>query len=230
MSQTLVGLLSAFPRARLLPGLNELELSAFALTLPGALRGEIADLFLHASGLHSEELGRVDFTGRSVTFEFPELAPYAVTLAEANGNTWVVDVNTTGTWGSVLYFSHDPPTVAIQFSSLRAFLESVVGRRPIVDDASRLADVVWSRTADAISLTDATRSDDPILRSFALSLPTDFQIFDLRAQTTEPRGFSWGRAGPDSICRRSGSALIFAVETKPAPRRGWASWFRGRAT
>jgi hypothetical protein len=202
------------------PGLSEQGLHEFQHGLPGRMPREVEDLLRYASGFHSKAINYVDFTGQSYRFEFKEIAPNGLAIAQTNeGNFWAVDVKATGDWGEVFYFSHDPPVVAVQFDSLEGFIEAADGGDQIVETARVLADEIWRDRSAGAMATEIRKSSDETLAQFARSLPDNFRLFDLRGSTA-PRGFAWGRAGPQAHCRRLDHDLIFAVE-ESSPTKGF---------
>jgi hypothetical protein len=67
-------------------------------------------------------------------------------------------------------------------------------------------------------------STDPVLKAFALSLPDDFLIADLRTQPHKT-GFCYGRSPSDvDKAKRYGDELLWAVP-KPDKRTFWAKLF-----
>lgn len=204
-------IVSALPDIRLLPPLTAPRIDDLERSRPGPLPNDVKDLLRHAGGLEAPHIGKVDFTGRSLPFEYPEIVPRSVALAQVDGTFWVVDVDAGGEWGHVLHFSHDPPVVIVPFASFADFLRAIARPRTIVDNAAHSAKQVWQRTDEGTMVADAAESDDDSLSGFATSLTGDFTIFDLRAPATKPIGFTWGRSGPDSEIRRAGSSLLFAV-------------------
>ena len=69
-------------------------------------------------------------------------------------------------------------------------------------------------------------SSDPDVRAFAATLSPDFQIIDLRRATTG-QGFSWGRYGPITICKRHGVARLWGIARPPTMSR-ISKWLFGR--
>ena len=85
---------------------------------------------------------------------------------------------------------------------------------------------VWRDNPDLISQADAARSTDPEVAAFAATLTPDFEIIDLR-QATTGQGFSWGRYGPVSRCKRHRTARIWAI-TRPAMKSRISHFLFGR--
>jgi hypothetical protein len=91
-----------------------------------------------------------------------------------------------------------------------------------------LADML--RSLAGLRLTDddglltpagAAASDDPVLASFAASLPPEAWIADLR-QARFGDGFAWGRFGPRTEIRRASRERLWALaapERRPGPLR-----------
>jgi len=206
--------LTVTPGLKLNDGLSKTDLRGFEDSLPGPLPSEIESLLRYASGFESKSIGSVDFTGRSNRFEFKEVVPHGVPIAQINGSYWVQDINEDGGWGGVFFFSHDPPIATLQFDSLDSFVKAAVQDGNVGEEANRLSLATWQDVNSGVSIDDAMGSGDDKLMNFVRSLPHgNFRIFDLRAATGS-KGFAWGRGGPDLECRRASLELIFAVAVK----------------
>ena len=204
---------------KLKAGLSGADLHSFERSLPGPLPSAIKELLQYAAGFESKSIGSVDFTGRSNRFEFREIVPHGVSLAEINGNFWVQDIGEDGFWGGVFFFCHDPATVVLQFDSLNAFVKAAIEEGNVEEKANRSSLAAWQDVDSGVSADEAMKSGDDKLMNFAQSLPDNkFRIFDLRS-ATGGKAFAWGRGGPDLVCRRAGMDLIFAVALK-APKKG----------
>jgi hypothetical protein len=132
------------------------------------------------------------------------------------GNFWILDVSSSGKWGPIFYFSHDPPVMVNHFDSLESFIHSVAIESKVSDEATALVHEVWDDVAAGISVEGARYSNDALVANFARALSDNFRIFDLRGQ--KPRGLAWGRGRADLECKRCGSELVFAVEV-PKPKQ-----------
>lgn len=209
-------------------GITQLE-SDLGFKLPG----ELSELLPHCSGLDGLLHTIIDFTGRTMSFEFVEVFPRCVPLAgDGYGNFWVLDVSPEGAPVAPVFFAcHDPPVVLYQAPSLASFLTEVVRKfRPphmsLVDDVceDRLVEV-WRKNPGTITLAEA-KAGDQVLQEFATTLDDRFQIVDLRAAPIG-MGFSWGRHGPTPEIRRHGEHRLFAYAA-PVRRGLWAR-LTGRA-
>ncbi|MYM89846.1 hypothetical protein GTP91_22030 [Rugamonas sp. FT82W] len=210
--------LTAAAGGSLKAGLNDADLHGFECSLPGPLPSGIKELLRYAAGLECPSIGSVDFTGRSNRFEFREIVPYGIALAESNGNFWVQDIAENGLWGRVFFFCHDPATVVLQFDSLCAFVKAAIEGDKLDEEANRMALVAWQDVDSGVTFEEAIRSDDVKLVNFAQSLPDNkFRIFDLRSPIGG-NAFAWGRGGHDLVCRRAGTDLIFAVAFKASKK------------
>lgn len=206
------------------PGADEIE--AFERILPGTLPTEIRELLGLCSGV---EVGgaEIDFLGRSVSGQFLEGAsPFQLDIqANGAGNSWYVDILSDGTWGGVHFACHDPPVLLLQSPDLASFLEGTLAEFAPDADASHLSvwsdpEGIWPRNPLALALDDARGSDDPVVRSFAETLPEHALVVDLRGERSG-MGLNWGCFGPETEIRRSGDALVFGLLPPPgyAPRR-----------
>ena len=179
----------------LAPGLNAEEIAALQDDVGAPLPRELTDVLAETAGS-----GDVDFTGRSMNWEAPELFPSGLPVAtDGAGNFWVLDLTPTTTESAPVFFvAHDPPVVIYQTPSLGQFLHELFTGGPDVD--------TWT--------TPATRSDATV-DVFARELGEGWEIVDLR--TAEPgAGFEWGRFGPLTELRRCGYERLFALK---APER-----------
>jgi hypothetical protein len=149
------------------------------------------------------------------------ILPYPVALlGDGCGNFWVVDVNPSGEWGAILFVCHDPPVIAIQAADLASFLSQVLN--PGGSDSEKTLDYVrnaattriWKDDPWLVSVRDARLVPDTVVSKFAEQLPENFCVADLRSKEVG-RGFSWGKAGPNTDIRRNGAELLFGVEQKP---------------
>jgi hypothetical protein len=204
--------LERHPHLRLKAGLRKEEISNLSSRLPGLLPVESEELLTYAAGFSSSDLGPVDFTGRSVRFSFVEVSPFGIPVASRHGNSWVIDLDRNGTWSSVLYFSHDPPVVLIQFDSLTQFINALGDHQNVTEAANHAAAEIYKASSLGMTVAAARQSKDKKLATFASNLPQTFSVFDLR-EGSLPKGFAWGRGGADSECRRAGTELIFAATT-----------------
>lgn len=217
---------------RLRPGLSESELIAFRNTLPMALPPAIERLLRFCSGIEGTSAAEaIDFTGRTIAFEFVEAFPHGLPIAEDGwGNFWVVDLSTSSMdWGPIYFACHDAPIVLLQSPNLAEFLVEVfrIDTPPhtsLVDDVheDRLFRV-WKEQPGIIPQPAAASSADPTLRAFAAPLSASHVIIDLRG-AVPGQGFAWGRYRIGSL-KRHAVEPIFALEKK----RGVLARLFGRA-
>lgn len=215
---SLVDILKSASSVELNAPLTISEIEAFQTSLPGPIPGEVRDLLEQASGLRAP-FGNVDFTGRSNTFNFREIFPYGIPVAQRDGDFWIVDIAQDGRWQSVFFVSHDPAVAVIQFPLFSDFIRSVMAKNTVSVDAENFASKVWSDGSSGQRVGDARVSPDPFISSFASELPDNFEIYDLRSNQIGS-GFAWGRNGPKTDCRRADSQMLFAVE-KVVPKKGF---------
>lgn len=197
---------------RLKPPLLDPQLSERLLQLPGSLPAEIRELVAFASGFVYEPFGEVAFLPTQI-FGFTEIVPFGLQLASDEcGNSWVVDIDA-GTWGPILFFSHDPPVMVIQAPNLSSFIEQIFEARPtsLLSATDAAIDRIWASDPFLIEVEHARQSLDPDLRGFADRTPTYYRLADLR-QVVVGSGFCWGRKGPESKVTRFKSELLFSVE------------------
>lgn len=167
---------------------------------PAGLPAEVSELLGFAAGL--DDVPYVDeiyFDGRAGGFEH-EAFPAAWTLAgDGYGNVWFVDVApTSGAWGPVLFFCHDPPVVVHQAADLGSFLEllrSEDAASPIDAVHTDHVDRIWKRERLPVPVRKARASDDPVIRQFAATLSDGYAIADLRRPHVGD-GFAWARSAP----------------------------------
>jgi hypothetical protein len=170
-------------------------------------------------------LDGIDFTGASMSFEHEEIFPNGLPIAaDGFGNFWVLDITPQTTQVAPVFFAcHDAPVILYQSPDIATFLAEVIRistppQKSLIDDVheDRLFEV-WKENPGVISQPEAAVSSDAALRAFAVGLPDQFQIVDLR--NVDPgMGFSWGRYGPRAEIRRHGYERIFGY-AKP-PRTG----------
>ncbi|HYG35777.1 MAG TPA: SMI1/KNR4 family protein [Clostridia bacterium] len=193
---------------------------------------ELRTLLAFCSGIEGC-LDGIDFTGGSMAFEYVEGFPHGLPFAaDGCGNFWVLDITPQTTQTAPVFFAcHDAPVILYQSPDLATFLAEVFRmntppHKSLVDDVhdDRLFDV-WRKNPGVVDQPTAAAASDPVLRSFASSLPAHFEIVDLR--NVQPgMGFSWGRYGPQTEVRRHGFERIFAY-AKP-PKTGFFAKLFGR--
>lgn len=85
---------------------------------------------------------------------------------------------------------------------------------------------IWRKGNGFIELENARQSNDTTLKDFALSLPDNFLIADLRHKQIQ-NGFAWGKFGPNiGKAKRHETELIWGIE-KPI-KKGFLSKLFGR--
>ena len=202
------------------PPLTDADLDAFARQLPCPIPEHIRDLLKYCTGFEGT-LDQLDFTGRSLQFQQPELFPHGLPIAhDGMGNYWVVDLKPQSTdWAPIYFYGQDPPVVLLQSPSLTQFVDETF--RMLTPSYESLIDgvhedrlyEVWKYNPGVINQAQAAASSDPVLREFAGQLSPEWQIIDLR-QARIGMGFSWGRYGPNTQVRRHGLEPIFAYQPK----------------
>lgn len=224
-----------FSGSRLLPPATPDVLATLRSRLPGEIPETVRELLEYARGFELERSqlpiaapprwpGWTVCLSGSDDLDFSPAIPFGVPLLnDGFGNVWVVDVNAdTSAWESVLYVCHDPAIVAVQASDIASFLMQLL--RPAIEGAD-LAFVhgpavtrIHRDDPWPVSVREARNADDAVIASFALDVPDDFNIVDLRAREIGA-GFSWLRTDPATILRL-GTELVFALPAKPVARLG----------
>src|SRR5437867_7269040 len=104
-------------------GLTEDEIALFQTQMPGRLPIEIRELLIYSAGFETitNQIPKSPRTSGNVSVLFTgngnvglSFLPWPVSLlGDGCGNFWVVDVNSSGAWGAVLFVCHDPPVVVM---------------------------------------------------------------------------------------------------------------------
>jgi hypothetical protein len=199
-------------QAKLLPGLSEVEAAEFATQLPQhVLPGDIKQLLLFARGFELEGLGEVRFDSFG-EFGLLGLFPRCIELAnDGFGNYWLLDVSTDGQWGAVFFVCHDPQVIVRQSNNLLDFLGHVrefgkVGTESWLDQVHEgVTTEIWRQRqtlSPLISPESVRSSSDEVLRHFALNLPDNYLLADLRLGA-RTKGFAYNKATllPDKISK-----------------------------
>lgn len=206
-------------KVELKDGLTDQQLEDLAKRLPtGQIPPEIRELLHFASGFDFYGLDEVTFDGIE-QFGFEEFFPISVKLAgDGLGNFWILDIDKKGDWKSVFYVCHDPAVIVKHSDNLAQFIEHVndFGKNgsnsnlEIIHEKTAIE--IWSNDNGFIELVNARQSIDFTLKDFALSLPDNFVIADLRDKPNQS-GFAWGKFGPniDNV-RRHETELIWGIE------------------
>ena len=199
------------------PPATAAEIRKLEDSLPASLPEEMRAALGVSTGLANgplESFSLLDLEG----FGLEEAFPHVYSIAhDGYGNYWVLDLlPEPGAWGPVFYACHDPPVIAYQAESIEAFLQDVVamwqpGPRSLVDrmheeDVHR----IWRDDPGLMTPAAAAGSDDPVLAAFAVALPVDGRIADLRG-ARPGEGFAWGRFGPRTEIRRAGRERLWAL-------------------
>lgn len=203
----------------LLEGLSEEQINNITESLPSNhIPLEIKELLKFARGFEFQGLEEITFDGVG-QFGFEEFFPHSVQLAgDGFGNFWILDVNKNGNWGNVFYVCHDPAVVVKHSENLSEFIGHVdefgkYGNKSNLDIIhEKVAMKVWSSNNGFTELEDARQSNDTTLKNFALSLPDNFVIVDLRNKPNQS-GFAWGKFGPniDKTIRHE-TELLWGIE------------------
>lgn len=211
-------------KVELKKSLTEEEIEVLAKKLPtGQLPTEIVELLKFASGFEFNGLEEVTFDGAE-QFGFEEFFPNSILLAgDGFGNFWILDVDKNGNWGNVFYVCHDPAVIVKHSENLTQFIEHVNdfgknGQKSNLDIIhEKVVMEIWSKENGFIELENARQSTDITLKNFALSLPENFVVADLRNKPNR-NGFAWGKFGPKiDKAKRHETDLIWGIE-KPIKR------------
>jgi hypothetical protein len=220
-------------KVNLKPGLTDQQINELAKRLPtGQIPSEINELLKFASGFEFGGLEEVTFDGIG-QFGFEEFFPNSVQLAgDGFGNFWILDVDRNGNWGNVFYVCHDPAVIVKHSDNLAQFIGHLNefgknGSKSNLDIIhEKVVMDIWSQDNEFIELENARQSTDTTLKNFALSLPDNFVIADLRNKPIQS-GFAWGKFGPNiDKTRRHETELIWGIE-KPI-KKGLLSKLFGR--
>ncbi|POY39388.1 SMI1/KNR4 family protein [Solitalea longa] len=206
-------------KVELKEGLTDQQIDELTKMSPnGQIPTEIRELLNFASGFEFFGLGEVTFDGFG-QFGFEEFFPYSVQLAgDGFGNFWIVDVDKNGNWGNVFYVCHDPAVIVKHSDNLTQFIEHVNEFGKNGDNSN--IDIIHEKVVldicnnnnGFIELENARQSNDSILKNFALSLPNNFVIADLRNKPFK-NGFAWGRFGPNiENVKRHEVELLWGIE------------------
>lgn len=202
-----------------LPGLSGQKLDEFARQLPGSyVPDEIKELLKFSSGFKFDSLEEVSFIGLE-QFDFEEFFPNSIQLAgDGFGNSWILDIDQKGVWGNVFYVCHDPAVIVKHSDNLAQFIEHIDdfgenGSSSHLDIIhEKIANDIWYESNGFTDIDSAKQSNNEALKRFALSLPENFVIADLRNQPNQS-GFAWGKFGPNTeTARRHTTELIWAIE------------------
>jgi hypothetical protein len=200
-------------------GLTDEQIDGLAKGLPTEkVPTEIRELLKFASGFEFFGLEEVTFDGVG-QFGFEEFFPHSVQLAgDGFGNFWILDVDKNGNWGNVFYVCHDPAVIVKHSDNLTQFIEHVNdfgknGNKSNLDIIhEKVVMDIWGKDNGFIELETARQSSDTTLKNFALSLPDNFVVADLRNKLNQS-GFAWGKFGPKiNNTKRHETELIWGIE------------------
>ena len=214
------------------PGASPSEIAVVELAAGKRLPADFREILSLCSSVEGAPF-EVDFKGRMGEQFAVDIMPFSVVFAEDGaGNAWCVDISNDREVESTIYYvSHDPPMVLFQCTGIATFLEELTRaggkfRRSALFDVAedRLFDV-WSKNPGVLTNGQAHAAGSE-LAAFAQELDPGFLIVDLR--TAKPgMGFTWGRFGPDTVCRRFGNHRIYAY-APPKKKPGLLSRLFGR--
>jgi hypothetical protein len=206
-------------QVELKPGLTDQHIKQLARQLPtGKMPTEIEDLLKFSSGFGFFVLEEVTFDGVE-QFGFEEIFPNSVQLAgDGFGNYWILDIDKHGNWGNVFYVCHDPAVVVKQSNNLTQFIQHIDdfgknGDQSNLDFIHEKAVIdIWYNNNGFIELDGARNSNDITLKVFALELPGNYVIADLRNKPNRS-GFAWGKFGSNiNKVVRHETELIWGIE------------------
>ena len=132
----------------------------------------------------------------------------------------------------MFYVCHAPAVIVKHSDNLTQFIEHIEdfgknGNKSNLDIIhEKVVMDIWSKGNGFIELENARQSNDTTLKNFALSLPDNFVIADLRNKQIQS-GFAWGKFGPNiDKAKRHETELIWGIE-KPN-KKGFLSKLFGR--
>jgi hypothetical protein len=205
---------------KLLPGLPETEITDLETKLGFSLPIEIRDLLLYCRGFEGfdDVVEFVDFGG-ICNFYSAEL-PHGLAVAkDVCGNHWVVDLVVDQPEGTAVFYAcHDPPVYIFQADSIGHFISEVLrrGNDPWTSEIDYVHDEcdmdIWTGNPGVLS-RDESLAGDQELKEFAESMDDSYLFVDLRNPSIG-QGFSWGRYGANTICKRYGEKRLFAYQKR----------------
>jgi cell wall assembly regulator SMI1 len=190
-------------KVELKPGLTDQQIDKLATQLPsGQIPTDIRELLKFASGFEFLSPDEVTFDGVG-QFGFENIFPYSVQLAgDGFGNFWILDVDNKGNWGNVFYVCHDPAVVVKHSENLAEFIKHIheFGKEGLQSNLDIIHEKtvmdIWGKDNGFVEVDQARNSNDTTLKNFALQLPDNFLIADLRNKPNKT-GFAWGKFGPN---------------------------------
>ncbi len=203
------------------PGLSEQEVEDFEKLLPTKqIPKDHKELLQFTSGFDFYGIDEVSFDAIG-QFGFEEFFPNSIQLAgDGFGNFWILDIYSTGEFGNVFYVCHDPPVIVKHSENILQFIQHI-DEYGSDHDGSNLNIIheetvfdIWEKNNGFTELSLCRESDDPILKEFALSLPDNFVIADLRNKNNKA-GFAWGKFGADiDGAKRCKDELLWGIPKK----------------
>jgi len=200
-------------------GLTERQIDELGAKLPtDQIPAEISELLAFTSGFEFDVLEEITFDAVGV-FGFEEFFPNSVQLAgDGFGNYWILDIDKNGSWGNVFYVCHDPAVIIKHSDNLTQFIEHVndFGKNGSNSNLEIIHEKtvfdIWDNDNGLVDLENARKSNDKILSDFALSLPENFVVADLRNKPNQ-KGFAWGKFCliTDKV-KRHETELIWGIE------------------
>lgn len=222
-------------RATALKGLTMAEIEELRKLLPGkGMPDEIVELLRFSSGFKYDFFDEVSFINAD-TFNLEAFFPNVVELAgDGAGNFWLLDVDYAGNWGSVYYACHEPAVIMKQAESLTDFIKQIHDWAKQGDNAlffqlyeHATGKIGKLRNGGFINTETAKASNDPVLRAFAATLPSEYLVADLRNKPIGS-GFAWGKyysvKDKDIRCK---DLPLWGLKPKQA-KGFWARLFGGK--
>lgn len=206
-------------KIELMPGLTDAEITHLESILPQQkIPIEVRELLHLTKGFDFYGFDTITFNGYG-QFGLEEIFPNIVEIAhDGAGNFWIIDINSKGDWGNVFYACHDPAVIVKHSVDLSEFLQHIdeYGKKPRRSHLGRIYDQVvydiWNKLPSFTEIHDAIEVDDEILKNFALSLPNNYLIIDLRNAPTGS-GFPIDKHGITSDnAIRCGDLLLWGLQ------------------
>jgi hypothetical protein len=188
-------------KVELKPALTEKQIDDLSKKMPtGEIPDDIKDLIKFASGFKFHNLDGITFDVIA-QFELQEMFPNSIQLTQDGlGNFWVLDIDKKGNWGNVFYISHEPAVVVKHSENLTEFIRHIdefgSNRKNSNLEIIQIKSVtkIWKKNMGLLSIEEGRKSNDKILKNFAINLPENFEIADLRNAPNQ-FGFAWGKYG-----------------------------------
>lgn len=210
----------------LLPALSPEQINALEKGVNQPLPEELRTLLAYCSGINGL-LSGINFTGAGMSLEVTETFPNGLPFAgDGYGNFWVLDITPSTTKTAPIFFvCHDAPVILYQSPNIASFLGDLF-RSCIPPHDTTFHEIhsdrifkVYKCAPGVIKQPVAAISPDPVISAFALELPDDFLIVDLR-QVAPGMGVLWEVDGKHAT-RRYNHERIFAYRafTKPSNKR-----------